>query len=185
MLCSPRLKRIRNLRQTNSCRSTWRECRCRTSSCARSTRECRMEPACAVTVDRSTCRRGRASAAAPRAPPQLAPAHSSSQKQGRSSELWWCRGFPSAPLLLRTGPPAELRLAECSVNKPPAGDFPLYETSCCRLRSPQGSGMGPCPEAGQKAQVSLQSAAKTSSSAQPARSTNKLDTLCHEERGQK
>lgn len=45
---------MRNLRQTNSWRSSCSACSCRTSSCARSTRLCSREPAWAATVLSST-----------------------------------------------------------------------------------------------------------------------------------
>lgn len=51
---SPRLKRMRNLRQTNSWRSSCSACSCSTNSCARSTRLCSSEPAWAATVVSST-----------------------------------------------------------------------------------------------------------------------------------
>lgn len=61
---------MRNLRQTNSCRSTWSECKCRTSSCARSTSVFRMEPAWAAMVDMSTCGDGTVSDMVATAPPE-------------------------------------------------------------------------------------------------------------------
>ena len=51
---SPRLKRMRNLRQTNSWRSSCSACSCSTNSCARSTRLCSSEPAWAATAASST-----------------------------------------------------------------------------------------------------------------------------------
>ena len=147
--CSPRLKRMRNLRQTNSCRSTWSECKCRTSSCARSTSVFRMEPAWAAMVDMSTCgdrdsiSRGGPSPPKPTAghPAQgrsQAPAQSADRELGVSKQrLMGETGTPFLQHCLKQRGPlqgAGVAGTHVSKNHPRGGKGPLLTSHLCKYR---------------------------------------------------